>query len=70
MKKTLHVGLDVESTTVKIVVLNELEKIMYSKYQRHFSDIKSTIAELLFEAYNKFSDCYITIVVTGSDVCQ
>ena len=66
MKKILHVGLDVGSTTVKIVVLNKQEKIIYSKYQRHFSDIKSTIADLLYEAYNKFIECNITIVVTGS----
>jgi predicted CoA-substrate-specific enzyme activase len=66
MKKILHVGLDVGSTTVKIVVLNGQEEIIYSKYQRHFSDIKSTIAELLYEAYNKFKECNITIVATGS----
>ncbi|MBU3181490.1 2-hydroxyacyl-CoA dehydratase [Clostridium psychrophilum] len=66
MKKILHVGLDVGSTTVKIVVLNEQEKTVYSKYQRHFSDIKSTIAELLYDAYNNFSESNITIVVTGS----
>lgn len=66
MKKILHVGLDVGSTTVKIVVLNGQEEIIYSKYQRHFSDIKSTIAELLYEAYNNFKEYNITIVVTGS----
>ena len=66
MKKILHVGLDVGSTTVKIVVLNQLEKIIYSKYQRHFSDIKSTIADILYEAYDNFKDCNITIMVTGS----
>ncbi|MBU3215964.1 2-hydroxyacyl-CoA dehydratase [Clostridium estertheticum] len=66
MRNILHVGLDVGSTTVKIVVLDEQEKTIYSKYQRHFSDIKSTIAELLNEAYNNFSEADITIVVTGS----
>ena len=66
MKKILHVGLDVGSTTVKIVVLNQQEKIIYSKYQRHFSDIKSTIADILYEAYDNFKDCNITIMVTGS----
>ncbi|MGH4138954.1 acyl-CoA dehydratase activase-related protein [Clostridium sp.] len=66
MKKILHVGLDVGSTTVKIVVLNQQEKIIYSKYQRHFSDIKSTIADLLSEAFSNFKECNITIMVTGS----
>ena len=66
MKKILHVGLDVGSTTVKIVVINKQEEIVYSKYQRHFSDIKSTIAELLYETYDNFKECNITILVTGS----
>ncbi|MCJ7690280.1 MAG: hypothetical protein MUO60_13285, partial [Clostridiaceae bacterium] len=66
MKKIIHVGLDVGSTTVKIVLLNKQEKIIYSKYQRHFSDIKSTIADLLSEAYKNFTECDITIMVTGS----
>ena len=66
MKNILHVGLDVGSTTVKIVVLDEQEKTIYSKYQRHFSDIKSTIAKLLLEAYSNFKDSNITIAVTGS----
>ncbi|MGH4118559.1 acyl-CoA dehydratase activase-related protein [Clostridium sp.] len=66
MKKIIHVGLDVGSTTVKIVLINEQEKIIYSKYQRHFSDIKSTIADLLNEAYRNFMECDITIMVTGS----
>ena len=66
MKKLIYVGLDVGSTTVKIVVLNTQEKIIYSKYQRHFSDIKSTIAEILYEAYNNFREYNLTIMVTGS----
>ncbi len=66
MKKILNVGLDVGSTTVKIVVLNQQEKMIYSKYQRHFSDIKSTISDILYETYDNFKDCNITIMVTGS----
>ena len=36
----LHVGLDVGSTTVKIVVMDENKNIVYKNYQRHFSDTK------------------------------
>ena len=38
----LHVGLDVGSTTVKIVVMNEDKEIIYKDYRRHFSDTKNT----------------------------
>jgi len=66
MKEILHLGLDVGSTTVKLVVLNNNGKILYSKYERHFSDIKNTIVKLLDEAYSIYKDVEITIMVTGS----
>ena len=43
----LHVGLDVGSTTVKIIVMNESKDIIYKNYQRHFSDTKNTICDVL-----------------------
>ena len=36
----LHMGLDVGSTTVKLVALNDKKEILYSTYRRHFSDMK------------------------------
>ena len=39
---------------------------MYSKYERHFSDIKSTIVRLISDAYSSFQNERITINVTGS----
>ena len=66
MEQVLHLGLDVGSTTVKLVVLDNNAEILYSKYQRHFSDIKSTIFKLICEGYNKFKNSKITVMVTGS----
>ncbi|MFZ5989798.1 MAG: acyl-CoA dehydratase activase-related protein [Bacillota bacterium] len=66
MKRLLHVGLDVGSTTVKLVVLDNHDNIIFSKYQRHYSDIRKTIYSLLDEAYKVFSNEDITITVTGS----
>ena len=47
MDKILHVGIDVGSTTVKIVVLDENKNILNSDYQRHFSDTKKTLINIL-----------------------
>ena len=47
MNKLLHVGLDIGSTTVKIVILNEDLETIYSNYERHFSDTKSTLYNVL-----------------------
>jgi len=66
MKKLLHLGLDVGSTTVKLVLLQKNGEIIYSRYQRHFSDIKKTIQLLVDEAFNSFSNYDITAMVTGS----
>ncbi|URZ00063.1 2-hydroxyacyl-CoA dehydratase [Clostridium felsineum] len=66
MRKNLHLGLDVGSTTVKIVILNSNDEIIYSKYERHYSDIKFTIISLITEAYEKFKDDDVTVMVTGS----
>jgi predicted CoA-substrate-specific enzyme activase len=62
----LHLGLDVGSTTVKIVLLNEHDGMVYSSYRRHFADIKSTIAELVKTAFRIVGNRLVTVVVTGS----
>jgi predicted CoA-substrate-specific enzyme activase len=66
MRNLFHIGLDVGSTTVKIVISDNKDSIVYSRYKRHFSDIKSTMADVIKEAYEHFKDDNITIMVTGS----
>ena len=62
----LHVGLDVGSTTVKIVVTNDQFNTVYENYQRHFSDTKNTVCKVLTDFSNKFKDFKYTIALTGS----
>jgi predicted CoA-substrate-specific enzyme activase len=64
--KKLHLGIDIGSTTVKLVVLNEKLEILFCDYKRHFSDIKSSVKNLILGAYKKFKDENITVMVTGS----
>ena len=52
MIKTLHVGLDVDSTTVKIIVMDENLNTIYTDYKRHFSDTKNTICSVRKLNYN------------------
>jgi predicted CoA-substrate-specific enzyme activase len=66
MDDLLHLGLDVGSTTVKIVILDQAESILYSKYQRHYSDIKVTIASMLEEVQYLYPNRTLTLMVTGS----
>lgn len=61
-----NMGLDVGSTTVKMVILDQEDNMVYSKYRRHFSDIKSTIIGLIREGYKTVKDINVAINVTGS----
>jgi len=62
----LHMGIDVGSTTVKAVVRNDDGKIIFSSYERHFSDIIATVKELFEKAEKVIGDNAVTVVITGS----
>ena len=64
--KRLNIGLDVGSTTVKVIVMDKNKNILYKDYQRHFSDTKKTIDNLLTDILNKFKDYEFTMTLTGS----
>ncbi|MDC7127413.1 MAG: BadF/BadG/BcrA/BcrD ATPase family protein, partial [Spirochaetales bacterium] len=66
MKDILKAGLDIGSTTVKLVLLNSNNEILYSRYARHMANVKACVAELLDDAYNKFPESELTISVAGS----
>lgn len=66
MRNVFHMGLDIGSTTVKVVISDHNDCVVYSSYQRHFSDIKSTIVDVINEAFEHFKEENITILVTGS----
>jgi len=66
MSAYIRIGLDVGSTTVKMVALGRENELLYSKYKRHLSDIKSTIITMVKGAYHHFKEEEITIMVTGS----
>ena len=65
-EKILHVGLDVGSTTVKIVIMNDNLETIYTNYRRHFSDTKNTVCDVLEELAKDYSDFKFTIALTGS----
>ena len=66
MKQLLHVGLDVGSTTVKIVIMDENLNTIFSDYQRHFSDTKNTVCNVLENLAKNYENDEFTIALTGS----
>ena len=71
MKNILHVGLDVGSTTVKIIVMNDNLETIYTNYTRHFSDTKNTVCSVLEKLCKDFKNSMFTLALTGSrsNVC-
>ncbi|WP_425807106.1 acyl-CoA dehydratase activase-related protein [Desulfitobacterium sp. Sab5] len=62
----LNIGLDVGSTTVKMVVINDSNQIVYKKYLRHFSNIKNTVLGILEDAKQIIQGHPLTLMITGS----
>ena len=52
MRNTLKMGVDIGSTTIKMVVINEDEKLLYKTYRRHFSEIKNAFIDFLEDCKN------------------
>lgn len=59
-------GIDIGSTTVKLVVMNEQNQLIYSEYKRHLSDIKRTVAELINTCYQTMGNITMKLNMTGS----
>ena len=61
-----RLGLDVGSTTLKCVVINEENSILYSTYERHYSRVSQAVADLLLDVFNRFSGESMEVSVSGS----
>ncbi|MCK9163917.1 MAG: acyl-CoA dehydratase activase, partial [Bacteroidales bacterium] len=61
-----RVGLDIGSTTAKVVVVDDKGDIIYSKYTRHCADIFNTIISIFKELKENLNDCEIELSITGS----
>ena len=64
--KTYRAGIDIGSTTVKLVVLDQDGQILFGQYRRHHAHTQGTLRSLLMEAKQKLGDCRLHIKITGS----
>ncbi|GHV78991.1 2-hydroxyglutaryl-CoA dehydratase [Spirochaetia bacterium] len=63
---SLRLGIDVGSTTVKVVVLNESKKVLFSRYERHNAYQAETVHTLLKEVFSLFPGIEFKTAVCGS----
>ena len=59
-------GIDIGSTTVKIAILDQEQKLLFSDYERHFANIQETLAALLGKAHEQLGEMQLSPVITGS----
>ena len=63
---TYKMGIDIGSTTVKVVLADAENKIAFSRYRRHFSEIKKTVKDILKEAKEEIGNAIFSAMITGS----
>ena len=63
----MKLGLDIGSTTIKCVVLDDENKLIYSTYERHYSQITEKIAQILATVRGKVKGVENALVgISGS----
>ena len=63
---SLRVGIDIGSTTVKVVVLDEQNKLLFRSYERHYSKTRERACETLRSISDMLSGQKIKVTITGS----
>ena len=71
--KPIRIGIDVGSTTVKVVALGDNDELLYGAYERHRADIRSTIITVANRAFDELEkklpmgkNQTLSLKVTGS----
>ena len=59
-------GIDIGSTTVKVVLLDEEDRLVFARYCRHHAHTQETLAGILKEALETLGSCRLRCAITGS----
>lgn len=62
----MKLGIDIGSTTVKLVLLDDQDRILFSRYDRHMSNIFEKFSEMMKDLQNHYPDAECTVTITGS----
>ncbi|MDR1974166.1 MAG: acyl-CoA dehydratase activase-related protein [Bacteroidales bacterium] len=65
-KGVLYAGIDLGSTTLKIIVLNSAHEVLYKIYKKHQANINKVLVDELSAIGQQFPDTDFTVNVTGS----
>lgn len=62
----MKLGIDIGSTTVKLVLLDDEGNMLYSRYERHMSNVFEKVKELAEDMYRQYGAVSVRPVITGS----
>ena len=66
MKKIYRAGIDIGSTTAKMVVYDEFDNIIFKTYVRHNADVKETLLSILENLQSIHGDLDLSLAMTGT----
>ena len=64
--RTYRAGIDIGSTTVKLVLLDENNQVLFGDYCRHHAHTQNTLKALLVKAKEVVGECRLRASITGS----
>ncbi|MCL2885095.1 MAG: 2-hydroxyglutaryl-CoA dehydratase, partial [Oscillospiraceae bacterium] len=62
----MRIGIDIGSTTVKVVVLDDSDRTIYRTYERHMAKVREKAADMLAQAAGLLDGQTVQVAVTGS----
>lgn len=62
----LNIGIDIGSTTAKLVAINAAGEILFSKYVRHNAKSRQVICDILHELQATVGEQDASVHITGS----
>ncbi|MGI6265427.1 MAG: acyl-CoA dehydratase activase, partial [Acutalibacteraceae bacterium] len=62
----MRIGIDIGSTTVKVILLDDNDTILFKSYERHMSKVREKTAEMLRELSPRLSGQTVRAAITGS----
>ena len=63
--KNTTVGIDIGSTTAKLVIVED-GKVLYQKYERHYSQVRQKTVEMLDKASHLLTGKRVSVAIAGS----
>ena len=62
----MRIGIDIGSTTVKVVVLDDNDNTIFKTYERHMSKVREKTAEMLHRLTDTLGGQEVQVAITGS----